>query len=52
MLIGYMTGIAVIMIVGQLGRVTGVPIEGDSPAAQVVSFVARLGQAHLPTGSS
>lgn len=48
-LIGYMAGIAVIMIVGQLGRVTGVPVEGDSPAAQVASFAARLGQAHVPT---
>jgi sulfate permease, SulP family len=48
-LIGYMTGIAVIMIVGQLGRVTGVPVDGDSSAAQIASFTARLGQAHAPT---
>ena len=48
-LIGYMAGIAIIMIVGQLGRVTGVPVEGDSPAAQVASFIAGLGQAHGPT---
>ena len=48
-LVGYMAGIAVIMMVGQLGRVSGVPVEGGSPAAQVASFAARLGHAHLPT---
>ena len=48
-LVGYMAGIAVIMIVGQLGRVTGVLVEGDAPMAQVASFVTRLNQVHLPT---
>ena len=48
-LVGYMAGIAVIMIVGQLGTVTGVPVEGDSPLAEVASFLSGLGAAHLPT---
>jgi SulP family sulfate permease len=48
-LVGYMAGIAVIMIIGQLGAVTGVPIEGDSPPAELASFVSGLAGAHLPT---
>ena len=41
-LVGYMAGIAVIMIVSQLGTVTGVPVEGDSPVAEVASFLSGL----------
>jgi MFS superfamily sulfate permease-like transporter len=48
-LVGYMAGIAVIMIVSQLGTVTGVPVEGGSPVAEVASFLSGLGAAHLPT---
>ena len=44
-----MAGIAVIMIIGQLGTVTGVPVEGDSPSAEVASFLSELAEAHLPT---
>ena len=48
-LVGYMAGIAVIMITSQLEAVTGVPVEGDTPLAEVASFLAGLGQANLPT---
>ena len=48
-LVGYMAGIAVIMIIGQLGAVTGVPMEGDSPPAEIASFFSGLAGAHLPT---
>jgi sulfate permease, SulP family len=48
-LVGYMAGIAVIMIIGQLGAVTGVPMEGGSPPAEVASFLSGLAGAHLPT---
>ncbi|WP_319454725.1 MULTISPECIES: sulfate permease [unclassified Mycobacterium] len=48
-LIGYMTGVAVIMIGGQLGKVTGVAVEGDEFVDQVRSFVAGVGGAHWPT---
>lgn len=48
-LVGYMAGIAVIMIVSQLGTVTGVPVTGDSPVAEVASFLSGLDAAHLPT---
>ena len=41
-LVGYMAGIAVIMIVSQLGTVTGVPVEGDSPVAEVAFTAPQL----------
>ena len=48
-LVGYMAGISVIMIVGQIERVTGVPVDGDTTPAEVASFLTGLGEAHLPT---
>ncbi|WP_209308865.1 sulfate permease [Blastococcus sp. CT_GayMR16] len=41
-LIGYLAGIAVLMIVSQLGKVTGVPVSGDSTMAEVASFVRGI----------
>ncbi|MFF0268192.1 SulP family inorganic anion transporter [Kribbella sp. NPDC004536] len=43
-LVGYLTGIAVIMMTGQLGRLTGAPVKGDSPPAEVVSALKLIGQ--------
>jgi sulfate permease, SulP family len=37
-LIGYLAGIAVLMIVSQLGKVTGVPVSGDGTIAELTSF--------------
>jgi high affinity sulfate transporter 1 len=48
-LVGYLTGVAVIMIVSQLGKLTGVQVEGDSVPAQLASFVAGIGGLHVPT---
>lgn len=48
-LIGYMTGVAVIMIMGQLSKVTGVPIEGQTIAGQVAEFLSQIDQIHWPT---
>lgn len=48
-LIGYMTGVAVIMIMGQLSKVSGVPIEATSIAGQVADFLGNLNQIHWPT---
>jgi high affinity sulfate transporter 1 len=48
-LVGYMTGVAVLMVVSQLERVTGVPVHGDSFPAQIVEFVSDLGAIHGPT---
>lgn len=48
-LVGYMTGVAVIMIGGQLGRVSGVPVHGDEFVDQVRSFAAGIDSWHPPT---
>lgn len=48
-LVGYMTGVAVIMIGSQLGKVTGVSVEGDEFIDQIRSFVAGLDAVHWPT---
>ncbi len=48
-LVGYMAGVAVLMIVGQLGKVTGVPLDGGSVVADLGAFVRQLGHVHLPT---
>jgi SulP family sulfate permease len=48
-LIGYMTGVALIMIASQLGKVTGVSVEGDEFVDQMRSFVAGLNELHWPT---
>lgn len=48
-LIGYLIGIAVLMIVSQLGKVTKLEVEGENTWREVVSFLQQLGQAHLPT---
>ena len=41
-LVGYMAGVAVIMIVGQLRRTTGVPVEGATLVRELVSFMRGL----------
>ena len=48
-LIGYMAGIAVLMIVSQLGKVSGVDVEGDSVLTEVRFFIVHLGEVHRPT---
>ncbi len=48
-LVGYMAGVSVIMISGQLSKLTGVPVEGDEFVQQLSSFVRGLDQVHWPT---
>jgi high affinity sulfate transporter 1 len=48
-LVGYLAGVALLMIIGQLGKLTGVAVHGDSLLAQLRSFVGQLPQAHVPT---
>jgi len=43
-LVGYMAGLALIMMAGQLRRVTGVPVTGQAFVGQVVSFARGIGQ--------
>jgi SulP family sulfate permease len=48
-LVGYMAGVGVLMITGQLGKTTGVPVEGDTVVSQLASFVPGLDEVHGPT---
>jgi SulP family sulfate permease len=48
-LVGYLAGIAIIVIISQLGKATGVPVEGNSMLGELASFAAHLGGVHLPT---
>jgi SulP family sulfate permease len=48
-LAGYMAGIAVFMIVSQLTKITGVPVDGESLVSDVGSFLSGLDRMHLPT---
>ncbi|OMC10719.1 SulP family inorganic anion transporter [Mycolicibacterium fortuitum] len=48
-LVGYMTGVAVIMITGQLDKVSGVEVTGDEFVDQIRSFASGLGSVHVPT---
>lgn len=42
-LVGYLAGVALIMIAGQLGRLTGVDVEGTGFVEEVRSFVSGIG---------
>ncbi|MEU2429350.1 sulfate permease [Streptomyces sp. NPDC007861] len=48
-LVGYMTGVGLIMIVDQLPKLAGVSASGTTFFPQVVSFARHFPQAHLPT---
>ena len=48
-LIGYMAGIALLMIVSQLGNVTGIPVQGESVLTELQFLAAHLDQLHRPT---
>ena len=48
-LVGYLAGVAVIMIVSQLHRTTGVPVTGVRLGAQLRSFVSNLNEIDWPT---
>jgi len=48
-LVGYMTGVALIMIAGQLGPATGVAVRGEAFAAQIASFTRHAGDTRLAT---
>lgn len=48
-LIGYMAGIALIMIGGQIGKIAKIEIEADAFFGQISEFVSKLQLAHTPT---
>ncbi|MGB3098710.1 MAG: SulP family inorganic anion transporter [Solirubrobacterales bacterium] len=42
-LVGYITGVAVVLIIGQLGKLTGVSVSTPDPPAQLWDIVSGLG---------
>lgn len=48
-LVGYMTGIALLMIASQLGKVTGTALEGDDFIGLIRSFITNVDDGHWPT---
>ena len=48
-LVGYLTGIALVMVIGQLGRVIRVPVAGESTGTQVRALLDGVGRWHWPT---
>ena len=48
-LVGYLTGVALIMMVGQLGRLTGAPVAGETFFARLLSFLRSVPHIHLGT---
>lgn len=49
LLVGYMAGIAVLMIVSQITRATGIPVASGNVIQEVASAVVHARQFHLPT---
>src|SRR6266705_2398254 len=48
-LIGYITGVAIIMIVSQLGKLFGIPIKSENFILQIVELFTHLGQTRMLT---
>ncbi|MGH8509251.1 MAG: SulP family inorganic anion transporter, partial [Gammaproteobacteria bacterium] len=48
-LIGYLNGIALSILLGQIGKVFGFPIESGRIVPRLVEFAGKLPETHLPT---
>ena len=48
-LIGYIHGVAVVLIIGQIGKLLGLPIDADHPLAQLWQAAGKIGQASVTT---
>lgn len=48
-LVGFLAGISISLIIGQMSRLTAVSIHASGLAAPIVEMVARLREVHLPT---
>lgn len=48
-LVGYMAGIAVLMVVSQLGSLTGIRVHGDGLVAEVGFVLRHLSEVQVPT---
>lgn len=48
-LIGYLNGIALSILLGQIGKLFGFPIESERIIPRLVEFAGKLPETHLPT---
>jgi high affinity sulfate transporter 1 len=48
-LVGYLAGVALVMMVSQLSRLTGAPVDGETFFEQLLSFLGHAGQTDLGT---
>jgi len=48
-LVGFLNGIAITIILGQLGKITAIEAHGAHPVRAVLDLALRLGEAHPPT---
>jgi high affinity sulfate transporter 1 len=48
-LVGYMAGIAAIMVGSQLGKLTGIDVDADSFASEIAYVIRHLDEIHVPT---
>ena len=49
MLVGFLTGISVSLVIGQITRMTAVPIQSSGLFRPIAEFIAHAGEIHLPT---
>lgn len=48
-LVGYLTGVAVLMIVSQLGKITGIDVSGEHVWEEIASLIVQLDRLNWPT---
>ncbi|MGZ4494066.1 MAG: SulP family inorganic anion transporter [Blastococcus sp.] len=48
-LVGYLAGVAVLMVVSQLGKLTGMTVQGDTPLSETAYVLTHLGGVRGPT---
>jgi high affinity sulfate transporter 1 len=48
-LVGFLNGVALSILLGQIGKLFGFPIESARIVPRLVEFVSKLGQTHAPT---
>lgn len=48
-LVGYLSGLALILISAQAGRMLGIPLQGDTPLTVIQELLGRMGEIHGPT---
>ncbi len=49
LLVGYLAGAAILMVVGQLGKLTGTSVHGESIVEQFTTFLSVVSQTHMAT---